>query len=247
MYFFLLLFWQDEWVVCRVFHKNMGINNKKITPNVPHGLLRINSLGVDDMLDCSNSLPPLTDDLPYNPNNTNYGNDDDFKETTTISTSSEGAHRLNYYSPQNPNIHHQQNPMNRLYSQMIPIIPNSPYNNYFPGNSNLGFLQQGRGSDLVPNNINQIGHCFGSTSSNEMRQCKVEQFSNNMSNQSMVSVSQETGLSTDMNNTTEISSVVSKQGADMGMSSYHPQDFEAHPSSSVGPISDFEQGFWDGL
>lgn len=223
---------QDEWVVCRVFHKNMGIN-KKITPNIPHGLLRINSLGVDDMLDCSNSLPPLTDDPPYNPN---YGNDDDLKETTTISTSSEGNHR-NYYPQQNQNIH--QNSINNLYSQMIPIIPNSS-NNYFPGNSYLGFLQQGKGSSLIQNNF-QIGHYFGS--SNET-QCKVEQFSN-MSN-SMVSVSQDTGLSTDMNNTTEISSVVSKQG-DMGRSSYHQQDFETHPSLSVGPISEFDQGFWDDL
>ncbi|PON63891.1 NAC domain containing protein [Parasponia andersonii] len=231
---------KDEWVVCRVFHKNLGIN-KKIAPNIPHGLLRINSLGVDDMLDCSNSLPPLTEDPPYNPS---YRNDDDFKEATTISTSSEGAthHHLNYFSQQNPKIHHQS-PINNLYSQMIPIIPNSSYNNYFLGNSSLGYLQQGKVSSLIPNNL-QMDHCFGNSND---RQCKVEQFSNNMSNQSMVSVSQDTGLSADMNNTTEISSVVSEQ-ADMGRPSYDHQGFDQpHPSSSVGPMSEFDQVFWDDL
>ncbi|GLT78010.1 hypothetical protein SLA2020_495600 [Shorea laevis] len=49
---------KDEWVVCRVFHKNSSTGIKK-TSGAPEGLLRMNSFG-DDLLDCS-SLPPLMD------------------------------------------------------------------------------------------------------------------------------------------------------------------------------------------
>ncbi|EXB36254.1 NAC domain-containing protein 100 [Morus notabilis] len=233
---------KDEWVVCRVFHKNMGINNNKKLAPIP-GLLRINSLGVDDMLDCSTTLPPLTDDPPYN-STANYGENDaaDFKGSTTAnfnnSASSQGAsHIINYYSLIAPNnnksvLHHQhqinpihQNPI--LYSQ---IIPSSSYDNSsFQRNSNPGYFQIGSSSTITG-------------------QCKVEQFS--VSNQSMVSLSQDTGLSTDNmnNNTTEISSVVSKHdmGSSHNRSSYHDhQDFEG--PSSVGPISDIEAFIWDDL
>ncbi|XP_062113661.1 NAC domain-containing protein 87-like [Humulus lupulus] len=229
---------KDEWVVCRVFHKNMGNNNninKKMnnfSPNIiPHGLLRINSLGVDDMLDCSNSLPPLTDDPPpYNPTTTtntttttNYANDNHFRQTTS---------NYFYYSPS------QQNPANisSFYSQhmMIPVQNSLPYNNtnFFQGNNN--------------NNNPNLGYDHH----HRLDHCKVEQFSNNMSNhESLVSVSQDdTGLSTDNmnNNTTEISSVVSHKQAD------HMENSTATntPSFHVGLISGFDDQdavFWDGL
>lgn len=62
-------------------------------------------------------------------------------------------------------------------------------------------------------------------------QCKVEQFS---SNQSIVSLSQDTGLSTDMN--TEISSVLSKHH-DIGNNGSY-EDPEAPPS--VGQMGDLD-------
>ncbi|XP_062003259.1 NAC domain-containing protein 46-like isoform X1 [Rosa rugosa] len=76
----------------------------------------------------------------------------------------------------------------------------------------------------------------------DSRQCKVEQYSSN--NQSMFSVSQDTGLSTaDMNTTTEISSsVVSKQEIEVGSSNTLYEDHLQSPS--VVPISDIE-GLWD--
>ena len=76
--------------------------------------------------------------------------------------------------------------------------------------------------------VNSVPSFKGQTSG----QCKVEQFS---SNQSMVSLSQETGLSTDMNNT-EISSVFSKH-RDIGNNGSY-EDLEAPPS--VGQIGDFD-------
>lgn len=255
---------RDEWVVCRVFHKNMGtINNKKLTP-IP-GLLRINSLGVDDMLDCSNSLPPLTDDPSYHSTTNDGDNDFDFKGSTTtttttnfttvpsstrsnVSTFSEGITHLNNncYTLIAPNniLHQQQiNPIHQnqiLYSQIIPnsIIPNSSFydnnSSFYRGNSNLGYFQQGIGSSSTTTGVDY-----------QNRLCKVEQFS--MSNQSMVTLSQDTGLSTDMNNTTEISSVVSKQdmGSSHNRSSFHDHDFEG--PSSVAPIADIEGFSWDDL
>ncbi|KAM6567809.1 hypothetical protein CsatA_026937 [Cannabis sativa] len=198
---------KDEWVVCRVFHKNIGNNNNNIqkkimNPNnnmmmminnnnsnhhINHGLLRINSLGVDDMLDCSNSLPPLTDDIPPPPytttttttNNNNYQNDTNFNQTTS-----------NYY-------------YTSFYSSNNPIIQNYDFNN----------------------------------------NCKVEQFSNH---DSMVSVSQDdTGLSTDnINNTTEISSVVSDHHQRQQQQQQHTVSFHHD-----GLISGFDgqDVFWDDL
>lgn len=47
--------WQNEWVICRVFHKTAG--GKKIPIST---LIRIGSYGT------GSSLPPLTDSSPYN-------------------------------------------------------------------------------------------------------------------------------------------------------------------------------------
>ncbi|KAL6226025.1 hypothetical protein ACLB2K_004872 [Fragaria x ananassa] len=74
----------------------------------------------------------------------------------------------------------------------------------------------------------------------DSRQCKLEQYS---SNQSMFSVSQDTGLSTADMNTTEISSsVVTKQEIEVGSSNTLYDDHLESPS--VVPISDIE-GLWD--
>lgn len=51
--------WQDEWVVCRIFHKTTGLIKKPISPTIP-GMPRINSLMYGDYLS-SGSLPPLVE------------------------------------------------------------------------------------------------------------------------------------------------------------------------------------------
>ncbi|KAI3997765.1 hypothetical protein MKX01_007652 [Papaver californicum] len=82
---------KDEWVVCRVFHKNSSTGGivKKISPY--SGMLRMNSFGfVDDyLLDSPSSLPPLMDNSSPNynsssrPSTSGYATEDEFK--TTIS------------------------------------------------------------------------------------------------------------------------------------------------------------------
>nr|WLK83179.1 NAC protein 5 [Casuarina equisetifolia] len=221
----------DEWVVCRVFHKNTGI--KKTT--VPEDLLRINSFG-EDLLDCT-SLPPLMDPSFSN----------------AIRPSSHFSMRENQHQPlhqQDQKIFHQ--PPNNYtpittYQPFNPSLyqqtsgPNPSFS--FQVNPNPVYLHQGRSSS-IPGVADTYG--FGVTEpgilrsmasnsgkSDLERQCKVEPFS---SNQSMVSRSQDTGLSTDMNN--EISSVVSKH--DVGSSRPY-DDLEA---PSISPIAELE-GLWD--
>ena len=245
-------FFQDEWVVSRIFHKNPvnnNNNNKKLISPQIQGLLRINSFGVDDMLDCSNSLPPLIDDSPYdNPNVDFKGSSPSLAVPSARllnATCPDQRLNNNYCSITAPSsiLHHEYQHQNQLlYSQ---IIPNSScYNNSSsssfrgsnPNHALMGFFPQ--------------GIMLGSSSSSGFndRHCKTEQFS--MSNQSacIVSVSQDT---------TEISSVVSKE--EMAPVSNHNNnnnrpslyygrdvDFEG-PSSLVGAISDIQGFVWDDL
>ncbi|KAJ6434117.1 hypothetical protein OIU84_017763 [Salix udensis] len=213
---------RDEWVVCRIFHKSTGVKKTSI-----HDLRRMNSFG-DDFLDYS-SLPPLMDPPTYTsrPGTSSFSDADDneFKAMTN-SGSSDGNYlantsmlnnNQNFVRPQNtiyqsPNSSfHLQNPAsNPLYS--FQTNPNMPVH-----------LHQGRNTSSFPNFQNSTfgnndqtllralatGKHYGESSNLLEKQCKVEQFS---SNQSMVSLSQDsTGLSTDVNTATEISSVVSKQ------------------------------------
>lgn len=194
---------QDEWVVCRVFHKN----NTAFKRNSMTDLIRMNSF-VDNLFDESPSLPPLMD--PHN----NYSNTD--APSSSFSNINSEEEFKNFFI--NPNnfafnpTNYQPNPSNQtpnpiFYSQFP--YQNTNFPNYQASSSSMGnYLDQER-----------IGSIF---KSNNLDQCKVEQFS---SNQSMVSLSQDTGLSTDVN--AEISS---------------KQDMAA----SVGPLSDLESmwNFW---
>ncbi|NP_001315792.1 NAC domain-containing protein 77-like [Malus domestica] len=96
---------KDEWVVCRVFHKNMGLK-RTLTPT------RMNSfgnIGDHDLLDCS-SLPPLMDptlntsNIMTNKHSSCYG-DNDFKPDSIITAPHPSDYRgintnsyLNYVS-----------------------------------------------------------------------------------------------------------------------------------------------------
>uniref|UniRef100_A0A2N9IYK1 NAC domain-containing protein n=1 Tax=Fagus sylvatica TaxID=28930 RepID=A0A2N9IYK1_FAGSY len=183
---------KDEWVVSRVFHKSTGGIRKASVPDGP--LRMMNSFG-DDLLDCS-SLPPLMDtpfsDTTNKPGYINIG---------------EQGNTSSYFSITNHQQQQQDQKMFHMptnnYTSYNPI-PNPVFNpqtsvpNQYPFSfqANPIYLHQGRSSTG-----------FGV---NEDRQCKVEQFSSNQS-MSMVSLSQDTGLSTAVDMNTEISSVVSKQ------------------------------------
>ena len=76
-------FWQNEWVICRVFHKTAG--GKKIPIST---LIQIGSYG-------GSSLPPLTDSSPYNNDKTK--NDPTYVPCFSNQTETRGT-LLNYFS-----------------------------------------------------------------------------------------------------------------------------------------------------
>ncbi|KAG6738424.1 NAC domain-containing protein 100-like isoform X1 [Populus alba] len=239
---------RDEWVVCRIFHKSTGIKKTSI-----HDLLRVNSFG-DDFLDYS-SLPPFMDPLNYNsrPSTSSFsgGDNNEFKAMAT--RSSDG----NYFSNTSM-LNNNQNfvqPPNTSYqapnSSFHPQIPASnPLYTFQTSTPNMpGYLHQGKSSSnsfqnfqnsIFSDNEHSLLRSLARNSYREAsgleKQCKVERFS---SNQSMVSLSQDTGLSTDVNTTAEISSVVSKQ--EIGS---HDKVFEDLEGPSAGPIADLDC-LWD--
>ena len=224
---------QDEWVVCRIFHKNNSGIKKSSTPD---GLLRINSFG-DDLLDIS-SLPPLMDPSFSDTNKSGYvdSNNFPFKGSSSYFSNDHQQQQQDqkmFQMPTNTS-YHNPIPNQGLYPQTQ--VPNQyPFN--FPANPiQSGYLHQGR-STGTSSSIPSSNYGFGVNEQGILeRQCKVEQFSSNQS-MSMVSQSQDTGLSTaDMN--AEISSLVSKQQDDR---SY--DDLIEGPS--LGPIADLDRFNWD--
>ncbi|CAJ2672147.1 unnamed protein product [Trifolium pratense] len=227
---------KDEWVVSRVFHKNTDVKKPQIS-----GLLRINSIGHDDLLDYS-SLPPLMD-----PSYTN----DDFKGITNQQISSTKSQSDGYYLPSfsinnqqnqfvmkpednyhriinydNHHHHHEINPTMNNYtsnSNSNQTNLNNPIGNTLSQpqiriqNPNLNYF-------MYQNRINQTS--IPTTTFGNNNECKMEQFSSNQS--------QDTGLSNDT------SSAVSKQ--DLGRNRTMYEDLEG--PSSVAPLSDLES-FWD--
>ncbi|XVE90088.1 hypothetical protein DITRI_Ditri20bG0049000 [Diplodiscus trichospermus] len=202
---------KDEWVVCRVFHKNTGI--KKIP--IPDQLLRMNSFG-DDLMDYA-LLPPLMDPTYSNKAVSSFmdGDENEFKAISTTPMSSFPIMN-NQNFLQAPSNHYQTG-SSMFNPQIIPI--QNPIL-FHQGTPNSTHLHQGRSSGAPSkpatgfgSNDQAILRALAANSTVDTtskvaadRQCKVEQFS---SNQSMVSLSQDTSLSTEINNN-EISSVVSK-------------------------------------
>ncbi|KAK1397605.1 NAC domain-containing protein [Heracleum sosnowskyi] len=223
---------KDEWVVCKVFHKNATATSMINKKNSMTDLLRMDSF-VEGLLD-STSLPPLMES-PYatsadingttNTITTAHGLQDS-KGTTiyppSYFRSSDGKFTnqmqmqqhsymaptgLNHPSSQTTQFYtYDQAPNTMFYSQNV----NFPYQ----ASSSLGnYLQQQRFNNSIPGN----------------RQCKVEQYSSNLTR------SQDTGLSTDV--TTEISS---KQQVDRSKPTYN-EDAEG---TSAGRLADLDS-FWD--
>lgn len=170
--------------MCRVVHKNTGT----IKTSPTRDLTSINSF-VDGLLDTS-SLPPLTDS-PYFNNNERQ---DDFKGTVLANPS---MNPITYYQTA-PTTNYKV-PNSILYQNAIRYQATS--------STVVGYPHQQRIINSIPNILGSANSMQTANQALE-RQLKVEQFS---SNQSIVSRSQDTGLSTDM--TTEISS---KQDVDEG-------------------------------
>lgn len=220
-----------------MLHKNAGMKKSPIS-----GLMRMNSFG-DDMLD-SSSLPPLYDPPYFNTNRPDSsfieGNDDSGKNTIAASGATDGTY-MSYFSTgmedqqdqkifisnNQPHIKHQGNQCNPPPNPVTypPTTLSNPLLS-IPGADNLGYLHQVRNNSISNFPISGYGNydmvmlSATSRASGLKRQCKVEQFS----------VSQDTGVSTDVH--TEISSVASKH--EMGSSSGCYEDLEG--PSSAGPV-----------
>lgn len=175
--------------------------NTGLKKPIAPGILRMNSFGDDFFMDYSSQLPPLMDSTPH-PNN--YSIDANTSEANEFKSRPPCNSQGNYFPPVQTNIDPNQNL-----------------------NQNLFFYPQNNFQNQIPTHHQNPISPYQTTPVNN-NNCKVEQFS---STQSMVSRSQDTGLSTDMNATAEISSsinVSNKQNYD---------DLE-------GPIADFNS-FWN--
>lgn len=244
--FWVMLLLQDEWVVSRVFHKNTDVKKSSIP-----GLLRINSIG-DDLLDYS-SLPPLMDP-PYGNTNTN-------NPLSSTKSQSEGYylpsfsinnhHQLlikpedHHRSYEIPTISYTSNQAN-LSNTVNPVgsntlsQPSNMFSDYYVHQNRIrsSIMPSIEGSGFGTNHDQAILRAFAAKNNEHLggileKQCKMEQFSSNHS--------QDTGLSNDRN--TETSSVVSKQD-NMGRNRTLYEDLEG-PPPSVAPLSDLECLQWD--
>ncbi|XP_072960262.1 NAC domain-containing protein 92-like [Typha angustifolia] len=177
---------KDEWVVCRIINKQAGIKKSPMP----------NSIDNDDLLHPT-TLPPLTDPFYANENE----GFDHFKGVPSTSSPSMPpsylTNMMNMDNLQDINYHHLLIGSGNLSQDSLSYPQMPPSGQYFslPGSStNLDYY-----SHLENTVVEQSQAAI-------RRHCKVEQ----QSNTSLVSRSQDTGLSNDHNNT-EISSVFSKQ------------------------------------
>ncbi|KAK3197954.1 hypothetical protein Dsin_021369 [Dipteronia sinensis] len=199
---------KEEWVVCRVFHKSTGMKK-----NPGSEFVRIE----DDFFDYS-TLPPLMD-TPAS----NYSNRPSSSYSSAAAADGDNQFDFkhinnNNYQPTNINNNNFLVQPSSNFQPQIPVLQNNPlfsggYQTRGPNNNPAGYLHQGiMRSSSIDQAILQLQAAAAAAANNnnnkwdhigQQQQCKVEQFSSN--NQSMISQSQDTGLSSDMN-TTEISS-----------------------------------------
>ncbi|XP_010258032.1 PREDICTED: NAC domain-containing protein 100-like [Nelumbo nucifera] len=193
---------KNEWVICRVFNKSSG--EKKI--QVP-GVVRLSSL--DEEL-APSALPPLMDSSPYN--SMTRSSVAETAHVTCFSNQMEvqrnpeemvnNCYTSLFASPANPS---DISPTSSLFSKFS--LPNSFYSTQ--ASPNLGNFQC-PGSVLMQDQA-ILRALLENHEPNIKQSCKTER--------EMVSISQETGLTTELN--TEISSVVSNH---------------EDPSTSAGPV-----------
>lgn len=113
---------QDEWVVCRIFHKSSGLKKGPI----PTSLERMDSIG-DELFFDSTSLPPLIDHTLFSQNqNQNHGFNHSGIPYFSNMLSMDNQHENDL--PQNPVFY----PIN--------MVPSDPYFSS-PATNNLDYLQ----------------------------------------------------------------------------------------------------------
>ncbi|KAI3446813.1 hypothetical protein Pfo_003478 [Paulownia fortunei] len=232
---------KEEHVVCRVFHKNTGIRR---SPGVE--LARIDSF-VDHLLD-SPKLPPLTD---YNCSNegpsSSFAIDEDESKGNIITSSRVflNNHKLQLqYDQKNFFVPPQNYPLNTSNSFSSPhnSDPNSIFypqialpTSVFPyqASSSLGFHHQDVLSSMISSYPADVFPFKGADQANlRLVAPKMEHFS---SNNSVISHSQDTGLSTE-NMANETTSVHSKGDIE----SKKPFDQELEGLSFSPNISDLD-------
>ncbi|KAI3413061.1 NAC domain-containing protein [Psidium guajava] len=207
---------KDEWVVSRIFHKSTGI--KKIMTSPMSGLFPIDPSGDNELLDpSSSSLPPLMDDSYFSrPSSSFVNSENGFPGMISVSAprSAEGnyaADEINRFQRINPsNTNYQMDPSSLAFSSMFSgqaPIPNPSFQGPADPDYFFGFGYGGGNNPAIIRGMAASQH--ETPGLDKMMLIKGEQFSVS-NNKSVVSLSQDTGLSTDAN--AEISSsAVSKQ------------------------------------
>ncbi|KAK3405209.1 hypothetical protein EUGRSUZ_K01472 [Eucalyptus grandis] len=209
---------KDEWVVSRIFHKSTGI--KKNESGLISGPFPIDPSGDDELPNPSPSpsLPPLMDDSYFaRPISSFPKSENDFPDMTSASAprSAEGNYgdEMNGFHRFNPsNTNYQTDPSSSAFSSMFSgqlSFPISPYDGIDNPDFFLGFGYGG--SDNTQAIIRGVAATQHETRGLEQTLIKGEQFAMS-NNKSVVSHSQDTGLSTDANAETS-SSAISKHEA----------------------------------
>ncbi|KAK4793947.1 hypothetical protein SAY86_011941 [Trapa natans] len=194
---------KDDWVVCRVFDKSTGTKKSPIiTGGGSTG--RSNSSVGDDLVGyCSPSPPSLIDPA-----------------SSGFLDAAIEDHEFKFKEA-------DDNAMNMAPSSLSPAVPKSADGSYFyfPSRWSSSQLQSSYYSNMMLKNpiISSSASSMNPSFSNQpperitnsLQHCKADQrFSSN--HDPMISHSQETGLSTDVNNTAEISSSWQAQAAANG-------------------------------
>ncbi|XAR70072.1 hypothetical protein NMG60_11001901 [Bertholletia excelsa] len=251
---------KDEWVVCRVFHKNQPIRkNGSIT-----GLTRMNSYYYDDdPLEYYSSLPPLVDPHYYSNNERPASSgftDDDEEEikgkgkgkapAAASSARSSDGDFLSYLSTslldddhqlQEQHDHHEISDFtsrNNIHHdfptyQTFPTHPTPDsifHSQNQPPNYPMFPFQASSSLKVLDLTSLAVNSINHRSTSDIKRQC----------NRSMITVSQDTTGCTDM--TTETSSGGSKKD-NMAISSRSNDESEDNPS--VGPLPDLQDYLWN--
>ncbi|KAF8378705.1 hypothetical protein HHK36_030054 [Tetracentron sinense] len=198
---------KNEWVISKIFQKSLG--GKKIHIS---GLVRLGSFG-DEM--SPSLLPQLMDSSPYS-GKTNHAAAETAHVTcfsNPMEVQKNQEEMIDYFNT--PLFSASSNPSNiSLASILLPKIslPNSFYNT------------QG-----TPNLSNFTYPCSGLMQEQAILRALLESHESSMKQSCKTSISQEIGLTTDMN--TKISSILLNH--EMGKKCFEDQE---EPSTSAGPI-----------
>ncbi|KAJ7956417.1 NAC domain protein [Quillaja saponaria] len=203
---------KNEWVICRVFQKSTGGKKTHIS-----GLMRLGNFGNELN---SSGLPPLTDSSLY------------IGKTKPVAESA----YVPCFSNQIDVQRNQEGMVDSFYNPPFGV-PSNPSENFprIPFSSPLYFPQ----GIQVPTNLSLPNSVY--LQDQPILRALLENHESQMRNgfkteREMISVSQETGLTTDMNN--EISSVVSN--FEMVRRQF---DHQQHPSAASGAVD--LDGLWN--